>query len=179
MKKINTNIINLGCRLNIFEGEIIKTHINNNNLKDYKIINSCAVTEQAEKKVRYEIRRLRKNFPDKKIVVTGCAAQLNPEIYANIKEVDFIVGNKEKLLNSTWSNLNKNTPIQVKNIFDDNFISSEIVNKFDGKSRAYVEIQQGCDHRCTFCIIPFARGNNRSAPAGVIIDRIKTSSDFI
>ncbi len=174
MKKNNSNIINLGCRLNIFEGEIIKSHVNNNNLNDYKIINSCAVTEKAEKKVKYEIRKIKKNFPNKKIVVTGCAAQLNPNKYSNLKEVDFVIGNKEKLLNATWFNLNNNKSIQVHNIFDDNFISSKIVEKFDGKSRAYVEIQQGCDHRCTFCIIPFARGNNRSVPAGLIIERIKT-----
>ena len=174
MKKENTNIINLGCRLNIFEGEVIKSHIKDNKLNDCIIINSCAVTEEAEKKVNYEIRKSKRNFPNKKIIVTGCAAQINPKKYINLNDVDYVIGNKEKLLSSTWSDLEKNGRAQVQNIFDANIINKNIVKKFEGKSRAYVEIQQGCDHRCTFCIIPFGRGNNRSVPIGAIVDRIKT-----
>ncbi|PPR46072.1 MAG: Threonylcarbamoyladenosine tRNA methylthiotransferase MtaB [Alphaproteobacteria bacterium MarineAlpha5_Bin8] len=174
MKKESSNIINLGCRLNIFEGEVIKSHIKNNKFKNYIIINSCAVTEEAEKKVNYEIRKSKRNFPNKKIVVTGCAAQINPEKYMNLVEVDYVIGNKEKLLSTTWTNLEKNESTQVKDIFNENNISNNIIQKFEGKSRAYVEIQQGCDHRCTFCIIPFGRGNNRSVPVGVISERIKT-----
>ena len=172
MKKNNINIINLGCRLNIYEGEIIKS-LTNNNIENYTIINSCSVTEEAEKKVCYEIRKSKKNFPEKKIIVTGCAAQIDPEKYANLNEVDYIIGNKEKLQKETWANLSKNNSIQVKNIFDDNNMHNNIVEKFEGKSRAYIEIQQGCDHRCTFCIIPFGRGNNRSVPVGVIVERVK------
>ena len=174
MKKNNVNIINLGCRLNIYEGEVIKSLTKQNNLKDYTIINSCSVTEEAEKKVQYEIRKSKKIFPEKKIVVTGCAAQINPKKYANLEKVDFVIGNKEKLEKETWSSLSKNNSIQVKDIFADNKLHNNIVEKFEGKSRAYIEIQQGCDHRCTFCIIPFGRGNNRSVPVGVIVDRVKT-----
>ena len=116
----------------------------------------------------------KENFLKKKIVVTGCAAQINPKKYADLKEVDFVVGNKEKLEKETWSSLSKNNAIQVKDIFADNKLHNNIVEKFEGKSRAYIEIQQGCDHRCTFCIIPFGRGNNRSVPIGVIVNRVKT-----
>jgi threonylcarbamoyladenosine tRNA methylthiotransferase MtaB len=170
----NINIVNLGCRLNIYEGEVIKSLTKQNNLSNYTIINSCSVTEKAEKKVRYEIRKSKKNFPKKKIIVTGCAAQINPAKYAQIDEVDFVIGNKEKLQKETWSSLSKNNPIQVKDIFIDNKMHNNIVEKFEGKSRAYIEIQQGCDHRCTFCIIPFGRGNNRSVPVGIIVKRIQT-----
>ena len=170
----NINIVNLGCRLNIYEGEVIKSLTKQNNLSNYTIINSCSVTEEAEKKVQYEIRKSKKNFPKKKIIVTGCAAQINPEKYAQIDEVDFVIGNKEKIQKKTWSLLSKNNPIQVKDIFIDNKMHNNVIEKFEGKSRAYIEIQQGCDHRCTFCIIPYGRGNNRSVPVGLIVERIQT-----
>ena len=170
--KNNTNIINLGCRLNIYEGEIIKQHSKKNNLKNITIINSCAVTSEAEKKVAYEIRRMKKKFPNNKIVVTGCAAQVDPEKYNSIPNVDFVVGNTEKLFDNTWKNLEKRNKIQVKNIFEEVKTVPSNIEKFEGKSRAYIEIQQGCNHRCTFCIIPYGRGNNRSVPAGDIIKRI-------
>jgi len=173
MKKSNINIINLGCRLNIYEGEVIKSLTKKSALNNYTIINSCTVTAEAEKKIEYEIRKSKKNFPEKKIIVTGCAAQINPEKYANINEVDFVIGNKEKLQKETWSGLSTNNPVQVRDIFADNTLHKNKVEKFEGKSRAFIEIQQGCDHRCTFCIIPFGRGNHRSVPAGVIVDRVK------
>lgn len=173
MKKDKTNIINLGCRLNIYEGEIIRTLTKKNSLENITVINSCSVTEEAEKKVKYEIRKSKKNFPEKKIIVTGCAAQINPKKYADLEDVDFVIGNKEKLENKTWSSLSTNNSIQVKNIFSDNNLHNNVVERFEGKSRAYIEIQQGCDHRCTFCIIPFGRGNNRSVPVGVIVERVK------
>ena len=172
MKKNRVDIVNLGCRLNIFEGEVMNTLVKKSDIKNYTIINSCAVTEQAEKKVLYEIRKSKKYSPDKKIIVTGCAAQINPKKYAKISDVDFVIGNKEKLESSTWNNLSNNDPIKVKNIFSDNKLHNNLIEKFEGKSRAYIEIQQGCDHRCTFCIIPFGRGNNRSVPVGVIVNRI-------
>lgn len=174
MKKNNIEIINLGCRLNIYEGEVINSLTNQSKISDYTIINSCSVTEVAEKKVKYEIRKSKKNFPNRKIIVTGCAAQINPKKYSELNEVDFVIGNKEKLKKETWETLSKDTPINVEDIFSDNSINNHIVEKFEGKSRAYIEIQQGCDHRCTFCIIPFGRGSNRSAPIGIIVDRIKT-----
>ena len=174
MKKNNFDIVNLGCRLNIYEGEVIKSIVKENNLTEYTIINSCAVTEEAEKKVRYEIRKSKKKFPKRKVVVTGCAAQINPEKYFSLNDVDFVIGNKEKLDKKTWINLSIKKPLIVKDIFEDNKLNTDIVEKFEGKSRAFIEIQQGCDHRCTFCIIPFGRGNNRSIPVGIIVERIKS-----
>ena len=172
MDKKNS-LINLGCRLNIYEGEIIKNHLNNNKIKNITVINSCAVTAEAEKKVAYEIRKAKRINPENKIVVTGCAAQINPKKYHAIKEVDLVLGNKEKLLSEVWNNLNFSEPIQVNDILLEKKTVPSTIEKFDGKSRAYIEIQQGCDHRCTFCIIPYGRGNNRSVPAGEIIERIK------
>jgi len=172
MNKKNT-LINLGCRLNIYEGEIIKNHLSHNNLKHITVINSCAVTAEAEKKVAYEIRKAKRNNPKNTIIVTGCAAQINPKKYAAIEEVDLILGNKEKLLPNVWKNLNFLEPIQVDDILSEKKTVPSTIEKFDGKSRAYIEIQQGCDHRCTFCIIPYGRGNNRSVPVGVIVERIK------
>jgi len=172
MDKKNS-LINLGCRLNIYEGEIIKNHLNNNNIKNVTVINSCAVTAEAEKKVAYEIRKAKRTNPKNKIIVTGCAAQIDPKKYHNLKEVDLVLGNKEKLLSDVWGNLNFSKPIQVDNILSEKKTIPSTIEKFDGKSRAYIEIQQGCDHRCTFCIIPYGRGNNRSVPAGEIVERIK------
>ncbi len=172
MNKKNS-LINLGCRLNIYEGEIIKDHLNNNNIKNVTVINSCAVTAEAEKKVAYEIRKAKKNNPKNKIIVTGCAAQINPKKYDTIKEVDLVLGNKEKLISNVWNNLNFEKSIQVDDILLEKKTVPTSIEKFDGKSRAYIEIQQGCDHRCTFCIIPYGRGNNRSVPAGEIVGRIK------
>ena len=172
MDKKNS-LINLGCRLNIYEGEIIKDHLNNNNIKNVTVINSCAVTAEAEKKVAYEIRKAKKNNPKNKIIVTGCAAQINPKKYDTIKEVDLVLGNKEKLISNVWNSLNFEKSIQVEDILLEKKTVPTSIEKFDGKSRAYIEIQQGCDHRCTFCIIPYGRGNNRSVPAGEIVERIK------
>jgi len=172
MNKKNS-LINLGCRLNIYEGEIIKNHIKNNNIKNVTVINSCAVTAEAEKKVAYEIRKAKRTNPENKIIVTGCAAQINPKKYHNLKEVDLVLGNKEKLLSDVWGELNFSKPIQVDDILLEKKTVPSTIEKFDGKSRAYIEIQQGCDHRCTFCIIPYGRGNNRSVPAGEIVERIK------
>ena len=172
MDKKNS-LINLGCRLNIYEGEIIKNHLKKHNLKNITVINSCAVTAEAEKKVEYEIRKAKRNNPKNKIIVTGCAAQINPDKYDQLKEVDLVIGNKEKLQSVLWSNLNFKNSIQVEDILLEKKPVLNEIETFEGKSRAYIEIQQGCDHRCTFCIIPFGRGNNRSVPAGEIVNRIK------
>ena len=174
MNNVKPKIINLGCRLNIYEGEIIKSHSRKNKLKNVTIINSCAVTVEAEKKVAYEIRKAKRNFPNNKIVVTGCAAQIDPKKYASMKNVDLVLGNKEKIEYKTWNNLKYTNKIQVDDIFKFSKNQHESIEKFEGKSRAFIEIQQGCDHRCTFCIIPYGRGNNRSVPIGVIVNRIQT-----
>ncbi|MBC8308609.1 MAG: tRNA (N(6)-L-threonylcarbamoyladenosine(37)-C(2))-methylthiotransferase MtaB, partial [Pelagibacterales bacterium] len=112
MNKKNS-LINLGCRLNIYEGEIIKNHIKNNNIKNVTVINSCAVTAEAEKKVAYEIRKAKRINPENKIIVTGCAAQINPKKYHTLKEVDLVLGNKEKTFSDVWSDLKFSKPIHV------------------------------------------------------------------
>ncbi len=154
MNKKNS-LINLGCRLNIYEGEIIKNHIKENDLKNITVINSCAVTAEAEKKVKYEIRRAKRNNPTNRIIVTGCAAQINPNKYNKLKEVDLVLGNKEKLQSKIWGNLNFKKTIQVDNILLENEPVPTVIEKFEGKSRAYVEIQQGCDHRMYLLCNPF------------------------
>ena len=173
MQKNKSNIINLGCRLNIYEGEIIKSLVSKSELSHFTIINSCTVTQEAEKKVSYEIRKAKKKFPENKIVLTGCAAQINPQKFAAMSEVDYVIGNNEKLNFKTWSNIKNSKSVQVENIFENINTNHNLVEKFEGKARAYVQIQQGCNHRCTFCIIPFGRGNNRSVPLGIIVDQIK------
>jgi len=168
-----SNIINLGCRLNIYEGEVIKSLVKKHNINNYIIINSCAVTNEAEKKVRNAIKKAKKLNPSKKIIVTGCAAQIYPLKYNQMSEVDLVIGNNEKMEERIWKNINHTNKIQVNNIFNVSSTQNHIIEKFEGKARAYIEIQQGCNHRCTFCIIPFGRGNNRSVPVGVIVNRIK------
>ena len=111
-------VVNLGCRLNIYEGEIIKNHLKTNNLNNVTVINSCAVTEEAEKKVSYEIRKAKKNFPNNKIVVTGCAAQINPLKYKDLKDVDSVIGNTEKLEILTWKNIDQSKNLKVGNILE-------------------------------------------------------------
>ena len=170
---MSNKIINLGCRLNIYEGEIIKNHLKNEKLDNITIINSCAVTAEAEKKVNYEIRRAKKDYPSNKIIVTGCAAQIDPDKYNKINGVDKIIGNTEKLQLQTWRDLNELRKINVGDILEESKTVPSSIEKFEGKYRAYIEIQQGCDHRCTFCIIPYGRGNNRSVPAGEIVSKIK------
>ncbi|PPR47966.1 MAG: Threonylcarbamoyladenosine tRNA methylthiotransferase MtaB [Alphaproteobacteria bacterium MarineAlpha5_Bin9] len=173
MHKKKSNLINLGCRLNIYEGEVIKSILNKNNIDNYTVINSCAVTNEAEKNLKYQIRRAKRKYPNKKIVLTGCAAQINYKKYLEMKEIDFVMGNNEKMNEKAWKNLSSENAIQVGNIFQDYMHNSNNIDSFEGKARAYIEIQQGCDHRCTFCIIPYGRGNNRSVPVGLVVERIK------
>ncbi len=173
-KKVNNSkVINFGCRLNSYESEVIKSILKKNKINNKIVINSCAVTNEAEKQVQQSIRKLAKENPKMDIIVTGCAAQINPEKYLSIKGVKKIIGNNDKIKNETWINLLENKKYEIENIFDAKNTNNNIVENFDGNARAYVEIQQGCNHRCTFCIIPYGRGNNRSVPINIIIERIK------
>ncbi len=163
-------VITFGCRLNIFESEVIKDQLKKSNQENTIIFNSCAVTSETERKVRQSIRKHKKQFPEKKIIVTGCAAQINPQLYSNMSEVDMVLGNKEKLeLKQHLFSSNNTENIQVSDIMELKETSSHMVTSFEGKARAFLEIQNGCNHRCTFCIIPFGRGNNRSVPIPTII----------
>lgn len=168
------DIITMGCRLNTFESEVIRDHAVQAGLNDAIIINTCAVTAEAERQARQTIRKAHRKNPEKRIIVTGCAAQLNPEAYAAMPEVNDVIGNEEKMRAETFASLNGHAEIQVADIMTVKETASHLVKGFDGRSRAFVQIQQGCDHRCTFCIIPFARGNNRSVPLGAIVEQTRT-----
>ncbi|MFW5833022.1 MAG: tRNA (N(6)-L-threonylcarbamoyladenosine(37)-C(2))-methylthiotransferase MtaB [Pseudomonadota bacterium] len=164
-------IVTFGCRLNTFESEVMRRHAGDAGLGgDVVIVHTCAVTEEAERQARQAIRRAKRERPGARIVVTGCSAQLHPERYAAMAEVDRVVGNAAKLEPATWQGLfAPTTPaVQVADIMAVRETSPHLVDGFDGRSRAFVQVQQGCDHRCTFCIIPYGRGNSRSVGLGAI-----------
>ena len=167
----------LGCRLNAYETEAMRELATSSGLNDAVIINTCAVTSEAVRKSKQEVRKLRKENPSAKVIVTGCAAQIDPDSFASMAEVDFVIGNSEKMDKETWTQFSENKDfgtekIKVDDIMSVNETASHLIDGFGSRSRAYVQVQNGCDHRCTFCIIPFGRGNSRSVPAGVIIDQI-------
>lgn len=167
-------VITMGCRLNTFESEVIRDHAGRAQLDDTIIINTCAVTAEAERQARQTIRRTHRKNPGKRIIVTGCAAQLDPAGFAAMPEVDHVIGNEEKMKAETFAGLNGYPEVRVADIMTIRETASHLVRGFDGRTRAFVQIQQGCDHRCTFCIIPFARGNNRSVPLGAIVEQTRT-----
>ncbi|CUH51292.1 tRNA (N(6)-L-threonylcarbamoyladenosine(37)-C(2))-methylthiotransferase MtaB [Shimia marina] len=176
----------LGCRLNSYESEAMKDMAQSAGLENAVIVNTCAVTAEAVRKSRQEIRRLRRENPDAKIIVTGCAAQTEPETFAAMGEVDKVVGNTEKMQPGTWQDMARprgpdfigNTEkVQVDDIMSVTETAGHLIDGFGTRSRAYVQVQNGCDHRCTFCIIPYGRGNSRSVPAGVVVDQIKRLVD--
>ena len=166
---LNNKVITFGCRLNIFESQIIKDNIKIAGINNSIIINTCAVTNEAERQARQAIRKERANNPNAKIIVTGCSAQLNPEIYANMVEVDQVFGNNEKL---HLGNYKKEEKILVNDIMAVKDQSYFLATNFFRRTRAFLEIQNGCNHRCTFCTVPYARGNSRSVPIGLIVDNI-------
>lgn len=169
----NIEIITFGCRLNTYESEAMKEMADEVGLENAIIFNTCAVTAEAERQARQAIRRARRENADAKIIVTGCAAQINPKLYADMPEVDKVLGNMEKMDKSTFSNFEQVPKIHVQDIMAIKETAGHMVTSFDGISRAFVEIQNGCNHRCTFCTIPFGRGNNRSVPMGVIVDQVR------
>jgi len=168
-------ILTFGCRLNAYESEIIRNHTQDAGIDDLVIVNTCAVTAEAERQARQAIRRARRSKPDAKIVVTGCAAQINPEQYGAMDEVDIVLGNEEKLRAESWSALENGEPeIRVNDIMSITETANHLISGFDDRARAFVQIQQGCDHRCTFCIIPFGRGPSRSTAVGEIVRQVRS-----
>ncbi len=164
----------LGCRLNAYETEAMREMAASAGLDDTVVVNTCAVTAEAVRKARQEIRRLRRENPSARLIVTGCAAQTEPETFARMEQVDAVVGNAEKMRPETWTGLIGQTePVQVDDIMSVTETAGHPIDGFGTRSRAYVQIQNGCDHRCTFCIIPYGRGNSRSVPAGVVVDQIR------
>ena len=172
----------LGCRLNAYESEAMKDLASSAGLQNAHIINTCAVTAEAVRKSRQEIRKIRRDNPDAQIIVTGCAAQIDPDSFAKMGEVSAVIGNTEKMQPETWAKLNTGfigdtEKIQVDDIMSVTETAGHLIDGFGTRSRAYVQVQNGCDHRCTFCIIPYGRGNSRSVPAGVVVDQIKRLVD--
>ncbi|RBI85885.1 tRNA (N(6)-L-threonylcarbamoyladenosine(37)-C(2))-methylthiotransferase MtaB [Rhodosalinus halophilus] len=169
-----------GCRLNAYETEAMTRMATDAGLNDALVVNTCAVTAEAVRKARQEIRRLRRENPQARIVVTGCAAQTEPQTFAEMQEVDHVLGNAEKMRAETWSALANDfgtERVQVDDIMSVRETAHHLIDGFGSRSRAHVQIQNGCDHRCTFCIIPYGRGNSRSVPAGVVVDQIRRLRD--
>lgn len=168
----------LGCRLNAYETEAMKELSQSAGLQNAVIVNTCAVTAEAVRKARQEIRKLRRENPEARLIVTGCAAQTEPEAFTAMGEVDAVIGNTEKMRADTWQGLaadfiGETEAVQVDDIMSVTETAGHLIDGFGTRSRAYVQVQNGCDHRCTFCIIPYGRGNSRSVPAGVVVEQIK------
>ena len=173
------DIINFGCRLNAYEAEVMRSHTDAAGLQNAVVINTCAVTAEAQRQARQAIRRARKDRPGARIIVTGCAAQVDGPAFAAMDEVDLVVGNEEKLQPDTWRagamdfGLAGETPVRVNDIMDVKETALHMLDGFGERTRAFVQVQTGCDHRCTFCIIPFGRGNSRSVGAGEVVAQIR------
>ena len=172
----------LGCRLNAYETEAMKELAAAAGLSGAVVVNTCAVTAEAVRKAKQEIRRLSRENPGAAIIVTGCAAQTEPETFAAMPEVARVVGNHEKMQAETWRGIaapdliGRTEKVQVDDIMSVRETAGHLIDGF-GRHRAYVQVQNGCDHRCTFCIIPFGRGNSRSVPAGVVVEQINRLVD--
>lgn len=170
-------VISMGCRLNLAESNALAEQLADQD--DVVIVNSCAVTNEAVRQTRQAIRQARKRRPDARIMVTGCAAQVEPETFRNMPEVSAVFGNAEKqdtvLLNQIVQSPDR--PVVVSDIMTLQQTAPHLVTAYSGKTRAFVEVQNGCDHRCTFCIIPYGRGNSRSVPAGSVVEHIRTLVD--
>ncbi len=167
----------LGCRLNAWETEAMKTLAAKAGVSDAVVVNTCAVTQEAVRKAKQDIRRLARENPGARVVVTGCAAQVEPELFAAMPEVSLVLGNAEKMTAEAWSRLapdfvGETERVQVDDIMSVRETASHLIDGFGTRARAYVQVQNGCDHRCTFCIIPYGRGNSRSVPAGVVVKQI-------
>jgi len=164
-------VVTFGCRLNAFEAEVMRGHATAAGLEDAIVFNSCAVTAEAERQLRQAVRKARREHPEARIVVTGCAAQIDPARYAAMPEVDSVLGNEEKLAPESFRRLaaGKGPRVAVSDVMAATRVEAHPVSTAAGRSRAFLQIQQGCDHRCTFCVIPLGRGNSRSLPIGAVV----------
>ena len=175
---MSVEILTFGCRLNAYESEAIRARAAEARLENALIINTCAVTAEAVRQSRQAIRRARREQPQRRIVVTGCAAQIEPQTYAAMAEVDLVIGNSEKLVSQSFQDFGVGTSerVRVNDIMSVRETASQMVDCFEGPTRgvrAFLQVQNGCDHRCTFCVIPYARGNSRSVPMGSVIAEAK------
>ena len=162
-------VITFGCRLNAYESEVVRDHATTAGCTDVVIVNTCAVTAEAERQARQAIRKARRERPGAEIVVTGCAAQIDPDAFVAMPEVDRVLGNLEKMQRESYAT---EVPVMVNDIMSVRETAGHLLHGFGGRTRAFVQVQQGCDHRCTFCIIPFGRGNSRSVPIGKIVRQV-------
>jgi threonylcarbamoyladenosine tRNA methylthiotransferase MtaB len=176
------DIITFGCRLNTYESEVMRREAEGAGLGQIAggaiIVNTCAVTAEAVRQARQSIRKARRDNPAARIVVTGCAAQTDPKSFADMDEVDLVLGNEEKLSSHSYRALpdfgvNDTEKVRVNDIFSVRETASHMVDAIEGRARAFVQVQNGCDHRCTFCIIPYGRGNSRSVPMGAAVEQVR------
>jgi threonylcarbamoyladenosine tRNA methylthiotransferase MtaB len=176
---MGVEVVTFGCRLNAAESEVIRREAEGAGFTDTVVINTCAVTAEAVRQARQTIRALRRARPEAKIIVTGCAAQTEPQTFAAMAEADRVLGNAEKLSTGAWRQARAAFDVSdaPKTIVNDIMAMKEtaahLIDAFEGRSRAFVQVQNGCDHRCTFCIIPFGRGNSRSVPIGAVVDDVR------
>jgi len=166
---MTVDVVTFGCRLNASESEVIGREAAANGVADAVVVNTCAVTGEAVRQARQAIRKLRRERPDTRIVVTGCAAQTNPQSFAAMPEVDRVLGNEEKLAAAAWAGLDVMGKTAVGDIMAAKTALPHRIDGIAGRTRAFLQVQNGCDHRCTFCIIPFGRGNSRSVPMDEVV----------
>ncbi len=173
------DVVTLGCRLNAYESDVIAQHAAAAGMADAMIVNTCAVTAESVRKAEQMIRRLRRDNPTARIIVTGCAAQIEPERFAAMAEVDHVIGNAEKMHSETYVQLEAGTArrVQVNDAAAMRETAGHLLPALDRRTRGFVQVQNGCDHRCTFCIIPFGRGPSRSEPIRTIVDGIRSLVD--
>lgn len=169
---MSVEILTFGCRLNSYESELIKKSAIEANVENTIIFNSCAVTSEAERQLKQAIRKAKRNHPDKKIIVTGCAVQVDAQKYLNMPEVDSVLGNEEKTKSDSYAKLATQNAI-VNDIMAVKETALQLIDGFEHKARAFLQVQNGCNHRCTFCMIPYGRGNSRSVPIGEIVNQSK------
>jgi threonylcarbamoyladenosine tRNA methylthiotransferase MtaB len=187
---MSVDVVTFGCRLNAFESEVIRREAERAGMADTIVINSCAVTNEAVAQARQSIRKLKRGRPSARIVVTGCAAQTQPAMFAEMAEVDRVIGNDEKMRGDAWRatrdalagaldfGIANDEKVAVADIMAVTEMAPHLVEGFqDGLPRAFVQVQNGCDHRCTFCIIPFGRGNSRSVPMGAVVDQVRALTE--
>lgn len=171
--KPGIELVTFGCRLNSYESEVMRAHAEQAGLTDTIIVNTCAVTAEAERQARQTIRKLKREKPQARIIVTGCAAQIRPAQFSEMSEVSAVLGNDEKLKAESWSFIGETERVRVNDIMSVRETAGHLIAGFEGRARAFVQVQNGCDHRCTFCIIPFGRGNSRSVAIGEIVAQVR------
>jgi threonylcarbamoyladenosine tRNA methylthiotransferase MtaB len=172
---MTVQVVTFGCRLNAYESEAIKLRAAEAQMRNALVVNTCAVTAEAVRQSRQAIRRLKREQPERRIIVTGCAAQTEPQTYAAMAEVDAVLGNAEKLTAQSYADfgIGGSARIRVNDIMSVRETAPQMVDHFEGHTRAFLQVQTGCDHRCTFCIIPYGRGNSRSVPMGAVVSEAR------